>query len=119
MDGFDTRDVKLEFLRASIISKDRCPQKEEWSMFEGRLKDFVEAQVTYAVAGGEKPVTVTVGPGGRLRERRGDYQDHMVRIFDGRPIADELSLDKDGFVLTNTPTEVQDFWDPAQVTGLY
>lgn len=88
-------------------------------MQKNRLGDAVEASITYSVPGGEKPSTTTVGPGGRLRESKGSYESHSVKIYNARPVTDELSLDSNGFVLVHEPTEVQDFWDVDQVTSQY
>lgn len=88
-------------------------------MLEERLKDFVEALVTYTVPTEEKPVTTTVGPGGRLRESKGSYVPQAVRCFDGRPIVGALSLDETGFVLVDAPTRVSNFWEPAQLEGIF
>lgn len=41
-----------------------------------------------------------------------------VRIADARPIADELSLDVQGFQLVGQASAVRDFWDEAQTLGL-
>jgi hypothetical protein len=44
--------------------------------------------------------------------------ERQVRIADARPIADELSLDVQGFALVRRPTTVRDFWDEAQTLAL-
>ena len=79
----------------------------------------VQATLTYTVDTGEKPVQATAGPGGRLRERTGCYREHAVTIGDGRPIAGELTLDEQGFVLTTSDTRVEDFWDEDQLRSVY
>lgn len=42
----------------------------------------------------------------------------LVRIADARPIAEDLSLDVEGFALLDAPTAVRDFWDEAQTLAL-
>ena len=79
----------------------------------------VQASLTYTVDTGEKPVHATAGPGGRLRERTGSYREHTVAIYNGRPIADELSLEKQGFLLMTSETEVKNFWDEDEVRSVY
>ena len=44
---------------------------------------------------------------------------HDVTIEDVRPIADQLSFDRNGFVLLSEPTAVTDFRDKTQVAGIY
>ena len=42
-------------------------------------------------------------------------EDHEVVFHDMRPIADQLSFDRNGFVLLDEPTNVSDFTDEAQL----
>jgi hypothetical protein len=47
------------------------------------------------------------------------YDPRPVRIYDARPIANELSLDRNGFTLIEHRTAVTDFRDPEQVRSIY
>lgn len=47
------------------------------------------------------------------------YDPRPVRIHDARPIAGELSLDRNGFALIPHRTAVTDFRDPEQVRAIY
>ena len=44
---------------------------------------------------------------------------YTTAIYDARPIADQLSLDKQGFVLLKEPTAVANFYDPDEVRAFY
>jgi len=44
--------------------------------------------------------------------------ERLVRIADARPIANELSLDVQGFAPLRRPSVVCDFWDEAQTLAL-
>ena len=44
---------------------------------------------------------------------------HVVQILDARPIAETLSLDREGFVLMKSPSAVTDFYDAAAVRTVY
>jgi hypothetical protein len=44
---------------------------------------------------------------------------HLVSIFDARPIAANLSPDREGFRLVEAPTRVRDFYDAAAVRRVY
>jgi len=44
---------------------------------------------------------------------------YTTAIYDARPIADRLSLDLQGFVLSKEPTAVASFYDPDKVRALY
>src|SRR5690606_30679535 len=47
------------------------------------------------------------------------YRPHEVRIADMRPIAHELSFDRNGFVLLERPSAVRDFYDAGEVERVY
>jgi hypothetical protein len=44
---------------------------------------------------------------------------HQVPIFDARPIAGEISLDREGFALIRHPTVVKNFYDDKEVRAVY
>jgi hypothetical protein len=79
----------------------------------------VSAQITYSVETGEKPVNETYEDGQVIRRRTGATQQHEVQIRDARALAEDLSLDRNGFVLAQHPTAVRDFFDPAQLAAVY
>ncbi len=79
----------------------------------------IEAGLSYLVAGGEKPYVYTHEPPPGVPARRGDYENSSVRIRDARPIAGELSLDRQGFILRRERTAVRDFYDAAEVARVY
>ena len=68
---------------------------------------FIEASVNYVVDNGIKPVT-HISPYGESN-RRDETPDHRtVPVYDGRSVADELTLDANGFEFHNRPTAVTD-----------
>jgi hypothetical protein len=79
----------------------------------------VEGPLNYLVDTGEKPVTYIPAPGGGEIRRTGQYAQSVVAIHDGRDKARDLSLDREGFVLTRHDTAVADFFDPAEVRAVY
>src|SRR3546814_14102436 len=46
-------------------------------------------------------------------------ENHTVPIHDLRPLAESLSLDREGFVLRNAPTAVADLYEGAAVAAAY
>jgi hypothetical protein len=40
-------------------------------------------------------------------------------VYDGRALADRLSLDREGFIFVRHPTKVKDFFDEAEVRSVY
>jgi len=72
------------------------------------MGDVVEATINYlGVDCAGKPIFY-----GRQRELNNLPLDpYQVRIEDVRPLERELSLDREGFVLTRRASEVADFFD--------
>jgi hypothetical protein len=79
----------------------------------------INAALTYAIDTGEKPVNETFGPGNIRRRNTGQKEQRSVEIRDGRPLADQFSLDESGFVFVRHPTEVRDFFDPDELKAVY
>ncbi len=53
------------------------------------------------------------------QKRKGKYAEHSMPIYNGRAIADGLSLEREGFVLVNHNTQVKNFYDEAEVRSVY
>jgi hypothetical protein len=79
----------------------------------------VRAIVQFTANDGSTPVSIVreVGTGPDMRQ--GSYVDQEITIHDGRPIANDLSLDRQGFILTRFPTAVKDFYDDEEVRAVY
>jgi hypothetical protein len=77
----------------------------------------VTADIGYAVDTGTKPINETFGQ--IIRRRTGETEQRPMRIRDGRPLAAELSLDRNGFAFVDHNTAVADFFDPAQLEAIY
>jgi len=80
---------------------------------------FVEADLNYAVATGEKPVSETYGKDGLERRYTGRFEPRRVRIADARAITNTLSLDKEGFELVGQQTRVASFFDRHELETVY
>jgi hypothetical protein len=74
----------------------------------------VRAPMTYVVRG-EKAIFY---PADRSRSYW-PTEMHEVTITDMRPIADELSFERNGFCLVNEPSAVKNFYDPEEVERDY
>jgi hypothetical protein len=81
----------------------------------------VQAQMTYSVWTGEKPVNETygAGPGGLMRRTTGTYEQKVVSIEDGRPVRESFALDGAGFELADHPTRMRDFFDADELATVY
>ena len=81
--------------------------------------DQVEAELTYLVETGVRPVT-TMPPltGGEIH-RSGTYAPYRVTIRNARPVAGGFSLDREGFSLTRHDSAVANFFDDEEVRHVY
>jgi hypothetical protein len=79
----------------------------------------ITAELTYAIDTGEKPVNETFGPGNIRRRNSGAKERRPVRIENGRPLAEEFSLDRNGFAFVEHRTAVKDFFDPEELKMVY
>ena len=87
------------------------------------LKDVtlesVTAPVQFSVNTGETPTALVKEMGAGPDKRTGTFEHHDIAIHDGRPIADRLELDREGFTLMTFDTAVKDFYDDAEVRSVY
>ena len=77
----------------------------------------IEATIVYSIDDGVKPVTETVGPGGRLRRRTGVDDRRRVSIADAR--ARPHDLDREGFTLVEHPSRTNDYWNEECLRRVY
>src|SRR4029078_127371 len=80
---------------------------------------WIEAPVNYLADLSVKPVTYNPPPGTGLPRRQGNYKYFKVRVHNARPHANELSLDRQAFILTHHDTDVRDFYDDAEINAVY
>lgn len=81
--------------------------------------DMIEASVNYLADTGETPFTYTGGPGSTDIRSGGTPDPRRVTIHNGRPLADRLTLDHDGFRFVRHDTAVTDFFDEAEIRRVY
>ena len=80
--------------------------------------EAIEATLNYLIDTGEKIVTAA-GPGGVADMRGGRLDPHKVTIRNGRPRAQDLVLDREGFRFIRHDTKVADFYDDDDVRKVY
>lgn len=78
----------------------------------------VDAELVFAKRHQEKPYAYAGTPPEGIAPARGEYESHIVRIENVRPIAGQLRLDVQGVALVRQPSAVRDFWDEAQTLAL-
>jgi hypothetical protein len=79
----------------------------------------VTATLNYLEPSNERPFVYMYEPPPGLPQRTGEYRGHSVAIRDARPVARQLSLDREGFVLLPQETRVNDFGDEDEVKSIY
>ena len=80
---------------------------------------FVEAELTYCVDTGVKPVNDTRDAIDRVAIYTGSQETRMVAIRDARAGRDDFALDVHGFAFADHDTGVRDFLDADQVRAVY
>ena len=77
--------------------------------------DAVEAVMNYLADTSVKPVTYNPPEGTGMPRRVGNYRHFGVRVRNARPIAADLSLDRQAFILTPHETRVRSFYDKDEI----
>ncbi|MCU0542744.1 MAG: hypothetical protein MUE44_11185 [Oscillatoriaceae cyanobacterium Prado104] len=80
---------------------------------------YIEADLAYIVRPTEKPINYAYEPPPDALQRSATPDMRTVPIYDGRSLASEFSLDKEGFALSDYQTAVQDFYDEGEVERVY
>ncbi len=53
------------------------------------------------------------------QKRRGSYQGHIMTVYNGRALADQFSLEREGFIFIDHETQIKDFYDEVEVRSVY
>ncbi len=80
---------------------------------------FVKAELNYLAPVAGKPRTYAFDPPPGEPKSTALPESHVVPIFDGRLIAQNFSLDREGFALVRHPTVVRNFYDDEEVRRVY
>jgi len=80
---------------------------------------FVMGELFYLAPMPERPRNYTYEPPPGVPWSNIVQERHVVPIYDMRPVAGEISLDREGFELLGHRSEVRDFWDEEQVRTVY
>lgn len=81
--------------------------------------DSIVAPLNFLVPMAEKPVAYNYEPPPGTPVRTGKSIEYRVTIRDARPLINQLSLDKEGFVLLHHQTAVTNFYDEEQIRRVY
>jgi len=83
------------------------------------MGEAVTVEIPYTIDTGEKLVNETFGPNNIRRRRTGTHELKQVTVRNGRLVADQLSLEEQGFVFVEHKTKVADFFDAVQLKSVY
>ncbi len=75
----------------------------------------IEAELLYMKPMAEKPYTLAYPPVEGEPPSSAVYEARRMRIIDGRPLAGELSLDREGVAFVRSRSAVSDFYDEHQL----
>ena len=81
--------------------------------------DSIQAQLTYSVDTGDKPVNETMEAGNLERKYTGVCEEHFMTVYNGRPNKADFSLDTHGFEFIDHHTKVKNFLDPDELSEVY
>jgi hypothetical protein len=79
----------------------------------------VDAALSYLVPMSERPRNYAFEPPAGVPRSNTAHEGHTLPIYDARPIASELSLDREGFALLQHETAVHDFWNDDEIRQIY
>ena len=79
----------------------------------------LQANLTYSVDTGVKPVNETMEEGNLERRYTGIFEEHTVTLYNGRLLRDKFLLDEHGFNFVDHQTQVQDFYDSNELKSVY
>jgi hypothetical protein len=80
---------------------------------------YVEADLYYLIPMAERPVNYTYEPPAGIPRHNGTYETRRLPIYNARAIAQDLSLDRQGFSLVSHSSSVRDFYDSEEVRRVY
>ncbi|MGY3616727.1 CmcJ/NvfI family oxidoreductase [Bradyrhizobium sp. USDA 10063] len=80
---------------------------------------FVTAELNYLAPVAGKPRTYAFDPPAGEAKSTALPEPHDIPIFDGRLIADQFSLDREGFALVKHPTVVKNYYDDNEIRRVY
>ena len=81
--------------------------------------DQVGGLLTYLVDTGVRPVSYNYEPPPGVPARSGRYADHRSAVLNGRLGAERYLLDEHGFQFRRHQSAVKDFYDEAEIKGVY
>lgn len=79
----------------------------------------VEAELNYLAATAERPRNYTYDPPAGIPRSNTTRDTHRVPIHDARPVASDITLDREGFAVLHHASAVRDFYDEDELRRVY
>ncbi len=79
----------------------------------------IEATLNYLTPMSERPRNYTFDPPPGIPRSNTEHEAHTVTIHDVRPVATNITLDREGFAVLHQQSAVHDFWDEDEVRRTY
>ena len=79
----------------------------------------VVAPVNFTMPMAEKPYSYNYEPPPGVAPRNTREETHQIKVLDARAVNDQLSLEREGFVLLHCPTAAANLYDDKEVTSRY
>jgi hypothetical protein len=92
---------------------------ENMSTETKRSENYLEAPVNYIETTGEKPAVYLYEPPVGVPVRSAGSRKHLMKIYNGRPVVIDLTLDRQGFAFVHDETSVANFYDQDEVVRTY
>ena len=84
----------------------------------GEVLVAITAPLTFTVDTGERPVSGSTEPGGRITQHEGRWDVVDVPIGNARDLS-ETDIDREGFRLVESPSAVESFYDEDELRRAY
>jgi len=81
--------------------------------------DHIDGLINYFEHDGERPVAYLYEPPEGVPARSGRNIKHILPVYNGRTVADRLTLDGQGFAFVRHESKVVNFYDPDEVRRVY
>jgi hypothetical protein len=94
-------------------------RKHTTNMITSTRLPSIEAALSYIEPMSDKPRSLEYEPPPGVARTTAVYRDHTVTIRDIRPLAQALSLDREGFQLVTAASKVSDLYDQGAVQTRY
>jgi hypothetical protein len=79
----------------------------------------VQGELTYLAPMAERPRTYTYDPGPGIPRSNLQFDTHKLPIHDMRPVAQAVSLEREGFALIEHHSAARDLYDEAELRNVY